>query len=299
MKNKGKRVICTCPECIEKRVIVDNQAIPGDRITQQLRRIHELRAAANRSPEYAKTRNSQARPIGVEDLMDEEADHEEKSRGTTGIAINELLIIQLCSALIVWLNLKASVSRETANTILKALQFILNTALELFQVALLAQGIRVQIPKLRIPRDLRTIYRNYTKEPEIIRTPCCPKCYTLYPSLEKMPDTCTAKVSKKSRRYCKAELWRTQQFGKETKRVPITTFNTQKFESWLEWFLSRKSIEDYLAESYQRPSAADGEEMADLQDSPRWKKLKELGGKYNLVFGLYIDWFNPRSNKMA
>jgi hypothetical protein len=81
--------------------------------------------------------------------------------------------------------------------------------------------------------------------------------------------------------------------------VPITTFNTQKFESWLEWFLSRKSTEDYLAESYQRPAAADGEEMADLQDSPQWKKLKELGDKYNLVFGLYIDWFNPRSNKMA
>jgi hypothetical protein len=196
-----------------------------------------------------------------------------------GIVINDLLIIQLCSALIVWLNLKASVSRETANTILKALQFILNTTLELLQVALIAQGVPVQVPKLRIPKDLRTIYRNYTKEPEIIRTPCCPKCYTLYPSLEKMPEKCTAKVSKKSRIRCKAELWRIQRFGTESKQVPITTFNTQKFESWLEWFLSRKSTEDYLAESYQRPAAADGEEMADLQDSLRWKKLKELGDK--------------------
>ncbi|KAJ7351170.1 hypothetical protein DFH08DRAFT_694595 [Mycena albidolilacea] len=109
-----------------------------------------------------------------------------------------------------------------------------------------------------------------------------------------MPEKCTAKVSKKSRIQCKTELWQTQRFGKESKQVPITTFNTQNFESWLEWFLSRKSTKDYLAESYQRPAAADGEEMADLQDSPRWKKLKELGDKYNLVFGLYIDWFNPR-----
>ncbi|KAJ6467268.1 hypothetical protein C8R45DRAFT_938628 [Mycena sanguinolenta] len=104
---------------------------------------------------------------------------------------------------------------------------------------------------------------------------------------------------KKSRISCKAELWRTQHFGKESKQVPITTFNTQKFESWLEWFLSRKSTEDYLSQSYQRPAAADGEEMSDLQDSPRWKELKALGDKYNLVFGLYIDWFNPRSNKLA
>jgi hypothetical protein len=216
-----------------------------------------------------------------------------------GIAFNDTLIIQLCSALLVWLNLKAGISRETANTILRSLQFILTTALELLQVALIAQGIPVQVPKVKIPRDLRSIYSNYTSEPEILRTPCCPKCYTLYPSLETMPERCTAKVSRKSRISCKAELWRTQHLGKGPKRVPKTTFNTQKFEPWLKWFLSRKSIEDHLASSYHRPAAADGEEMADLQDSPRWKELKNLGDRYNLVFGLYIDWFNPRSNKLA
>jgi hypothetical protein len=42
-----------------------------------------------------------------------------------------------------------------------------------------------------------------------------------------------------------------------------------------------------------------GAEMTDLQDSPRWKELKALGDKYNLVFGLHIYWFNPRSNKLA
>ncbi|KAJ6560760.1 hypothetical protein DFH09DRAFT_1482312, partial [Mycena vulgaris] len=151
----------------------------------------------------------------------------------------------------------------------------------------------------RVPKDLRTIYRNYTTEPELVRTPCCPKCFTLYPTLAKMPETCKAKVSKKSRRLCKAQLWRTQRFGKESKQVPIMTFNTQKFEPWLAWFLSRKSIEDSLAQSYQRPAAPAGAEMLDLQDSPRWKELKAVGDKYNLVFGLYIDWFNPRSNKLA
>ncbi|KAJ6503589.1 hypothetical protein C8R45DRAFT_1070244 [Mycena sanguinolenta] len=294
----SKKVVCTCPECIEHWVTVDDQRIPGARITQQLRRVHELRTAANGSLEYAKPHKSKVRPIGVEEPFDEE-DIKAKSSGSPGIVINDLLIVQLCAALIVWLNLKAGISNETGNTILKALQFILDTALELLQVVLATQGIKVELPKLRIPKDLRTIYCNYTQEPEILRTPCCPKCYTLYSSLETMPQRCTAKVSKKSRISCKAELWRTQRFGKESKQVPITTFNTQKFESWLEWFLSRKSTEDYLSQSYQRPAAADGEEMSDLQDSPRWKELKVLGDKYNLVFGLYIDWFNPRSNKLA
>jgi hypothetical protein len=76
--------------------------------------------------------------------------------------------------------------------------------------------------------------------------------------------------------------------------------NTQEFDSWLEWFLSRKSIEDYLAKTFQSTPAADGEEMHDLQDSPRWKNLKSVGkDKYNLVFGVYIDWFNPRGNRIA
>lgn len=216
------------------------------------------------------------------------------------IVIDSTLIVQLCSALVIWLNLKAGVGRETGNTILKALQLILTTTLELVQLALIAHGVPLQLLQFRIPRDLRTAYRNYTWEPEIVRTPCCPKCYTLYPSLANMPEHCTAKVSKKSRISCKAELWRTQRLGKEYKRVPITTFNTQKFECWLEWFLSRKSIDDALAKAFQRTPAADGEEMHDLQDSPRWKKLKNVGkDKYNLVFGLYIDWFNPRGNKLA
>lgn len=208
--------------------------------------------------------------------------------------------MQLCCALTIWLNLKAGVSRDTANSVLKALQFILSTTLGLLQIALLAHGIPLQLPKLQIPQDIRTAYSNYTREPEIVRTPCCPKCYTLYPSLANMPDLCTAKVSKKSRIRCKAELWRTQRFGKEYKKVPKTTFNTQKFEPWLEWFLSRKTIEDSLEKAFRRTPAGPGEEMCDLQDSPRWKNLKSAGkDKYNLVFGVYIDWFNPRSNRLA
>ena len=68
----GKKVICTCPMCVVKRVVVHGGEIPGDRISQQLRRVHELAATANASPEYKKTRKSKAHPIGVEEFSDEE-----------------------------------------------------------------------------------------------------------------------------------------------------------------------------------------------------------------------------------
>ncbi|KAJ7459003.1 hypothetical protein FB451DRAFT_1563831 [Mycena latifolia] len=157
----GKKVTCTCPVCIEHRVTINGQEIPGRRVTPQQRRVHEIAAVANRVPEYAKARTSQARkshPVGVEELFDEEEDGKNKPRNSSDVVIDGTLIIQLCSSLLVWLNLKAGVSHETANTILKALQFIITAALELLQAALAAQGIPVQIPKLQIPSDIRTIY---------------------------------------------------------------------------------------------------------------------------------------------
>jgi hypothetical protein len=45
------------------------------------------------------------------------------NKSSIGMTIDTALIIQLCSALVIWLNLKAGISRETANTFLKALQF--------------------------------------------------------------------------------------------------------------------------------------------------------------------------------
>ncbi|KAJ3926363.1 MAG: hypothetical protein NXY57DRAFT_1051411 [Lentinula lateritia] len=40
--------------------------------------------------------------------------------------------------------------------------------------------------------------------------------------------------------------------------------------------------------------------MSDIQDSPAWQSLKGfLTSKYHLVFAVYIDWFNPYTNKIA
>jgi hypothetical protein len=40
--------------------------------------------------------------------------------------------------------------------------------------------------------------------------------------------------------------------------------------------------------------------MHDVHDSPAWKDLYAFGpSPYHLIFGLYVDWFNPFTNKIA
>jgi hypothetical protein len=81
----GKKVTCTCPDCLKHHIIIDGQQIPGNRISQQLRRTHELHAAANRSAEYSKPGNSKAHPVGVERFLDEEENVNRTSRGSSGM----------------------------------------------------------------------------------------------------------------------------------------------------------------------------------------------------------------------
>ncbi len=69
-------------------------------------------------------------------------------------------------------------------------------------------------------------------------------------------------------------------------------------------FLSRKVIDDALYETFHqrnnRTHVPFGGDMHDVQDSPAWKDLHNSGDSpHKLTFGLYVDWFNPFTNKIA
>lgn len=69
-------------------------------------------------------------------------------------------------------------------------------------------------------------------------------------------------------------------------------------------FFLEKNIEDSLClTSVQRKWCAFaplGADMTDVQDSPAWKDLHgPEDSPYNLTFGMYVDWFNPYTNKLA
>lgn len=201
---------------------------------------------------------------------------------------------------VVWLHIKAHVSRSVANRALQGIQLILSTMLHLVQASLALSGIHVQLPDITIPKDVRTAYGTYSVDPEIIRTACCPRCFTLYS--QPIPWKCQWKESPRSR-ACNTELWTTQNTQKGPKSIPKCLYSTQSFDSWLHFFLSRQVVEDNLEKTFQQRldhPVAFGANMHDIQDSPAWRDL--YGGfqsSRNLVFGIYIDWFNPFSNKMA
>ena len=213
-------------------------------------------------------------------------------------------IVKLICVLAVWLHVKGGISRSRANIILQAVQLIVSAVISLLELSLLAAGITVNIPALKVPRDVRTAYRHYFSEPAIDRTVCCPKCFSIFlGNYADMPRKCTWRSSPRSR-PCNTELWEKQNTQKGKKWVPRCLYTTQSFDDWLQFFLSRKSVEDSLClTSTQRKARAFaplGADMTDVQDSPAWKDLHgPEDSPYNLSFGMYIDWFNPYTNKLA
>jgi len=53
--------------------------------------------------------------------------------------------------LIVWLHIRAGVSRSVANRILHAIQLILSTTLHLIEAALSSSGINISLSKIVLP----------------------------------------------------------------------------------------------------------------------------------------------------
>lgn len=294
-------VICTCSYCRTKQVIINGVSQPGCSVSASTRLDHEKKAAKvfqaavkPQSQSPVKPSHSIEKATGLLQISELQCTGIDPY---TELTLDTSSIVNLCCTLVIWLNLKVGVSREAANIILKAIHFILSTIFNLLQVALALNGIHIKLPEIQIPHDLRTAYCIHSSDPDIIRTSCCPKCYTIYTGT--IPLHCSWRESPRAR-VCNSELWRLQQFGKNPRSVPKTLYNTQNFESWLHFFLSRRSVEDHLESAFLRTPAAFGQEMHDLQDSPAWKDLQDfLSHRYHLVFGLYIDWFNPYTNKIA
>ncbi|KAJ6589564.1 hypothetical protein B0H19DRAFT_1058567 [Mycena capillaripes] len=209
------RAICVCSSCRKHTVIIDGTPQPGKKVHPQTRKEH----------------------------MFENSDINENEQATQD-SEQAALVVQLCCLLAIWLHAGAGFSHDTVNVVLKALQFIIAITLQLVQASLAAQGISAKIPSVKIPADIRTVHKKYKLEPEILRTACCPKCYTIYEgTVQDMPSRCT---------------------GKGLKDVPHTFFNTQKFESWLEFFLSQRVIEDHLETAFNWRAPPLGEPINDL-----------------------------------
>lgn len=210
-------------------------------------------------------------------------------------------VFELCCLVVAWLSLRAGVSREAANRISKAIHFIIFTIVGLIQIALAPMGIKATLSrKINIPADIRTIYTHLQLEPEILRVICCPQCFKQY-ATGVVPLRCTWRRSPRSR-PCGADLYVARQTRNGLNRVPKCLYTSQSFDSWLVFLLSRHQIDDCLRQTFAKlqnpfnPTAR----MHDIHDSPAWYSFRPfLQSCYHLVFAMYIDWFNPFTNKIA
>ncbi len=148
---------------------------------------------------------------------------------------------------------------------------------------------------LLAPEDSRTAISHLGIDPIIRGTLCCPTYLSLYP-----PDamTCMKKVSNQSK-ACNTELWTNRMTADGPCLVPKHHFYTQSLLEWLKSFLLHPGIEDLIDLSYQYTPNLHA--MDCLWDSPAWQ---DLPGQFsrtpgNLTFNIYIDWFNPFTNKIA
>ena len=151
-------------------------------------------------------------------------------------------LFTLVSTLAVWLHLKCGLSRVATNQVLRVLGLLIGVAINFGVLVIRAQipdSVISPMPVPQIPQDVRTAISALSLEPKIIRSVCCPKCYTKY-SLSSLPEICLQRETPRSRK-CNEPLWTTRS-ARGPRRVPRCLYSTQDFDSWLEFFLSRPGI---------------------------------------------------------
>ena len=174
-----------------------------------------------------------------------------------------------------------------------------------------------------IPLDVRTAIASLGVEPDIIRYASCPQCSAVYPpdpnNLDRpYPSRCT--LAEPGASACgsplvekKAKLPKRK--GERARDVfkPIRNYAYRSFTSWLADMFSRSDFESLVVSSWdQRTSAPESCPPSDgcwedIMQSPALRTFLgpdkktlysvQKNGEVHLVFSLFVDWFNPFSNK--
>ncbi len=207
------------------------------------------------------------------------------------------------ATLAAWLYVGCGLSRDSTGRVLKFLDMLLNLAINFGCLlsqsspsSIISPPINTLNPKHHFPRDVRFAMSTLLIEPTILRSICCPRCFSKY-TLNSLPETCSYRESARSK-ICGEELWTIRTTRGGPRVVPRRLYSTQDFVSWLEYFLSCPGIEDLIDRSYNHQPSPDN--MRTVWDSPAWHSLGAFTTtRGNLTFTYFIDWFNPLTNKIA
>ncbi|KAH8804155.1 hypothetical protein DL96DRAFT_1474600, partial [Flagelloscypha sp. PMI_526] len=217
---------------------------------------------------------------------------------------------ELVMLLVAFITLRGCLGRDNANALLRGLAFIFDLAIAILSIPFQTAGFQIQLPQSSIYKDIRTIYQHRELDAKLIATPCCPKCFRMNPrGTIGRSNQCPFKRSPHSA-ACGTNLikWKRAARGMSatipsSKPIPTAYYISQSFEAWICWMLVCPHIEDNLIKTTERTRRATGplSRMNDVQDSPAWFEQKPwlTKGGYRLIFSIFIDWFNPYTNKIA
>lgn len=217
----------------------------------------------------------------------------------------------------------SGVNRDTANLVLVMLRTVLvgafircsqpATSITRSQFSIDQQAILDSIP-----RDVRTAISRLNLEPSIIRYATCPSCCQIYPPDPSRPDDpyphhCTYTETDKP--VCGARLVRSvtsqntqKAHGPRITHTPCRPYPYRKVISWIGGMFARTALEVVMGDAWKDAVSSAADRWTDIIQAPAMRNFlgptrerfsKQHGTDVHLVFGLFIDWFNPGGNKKA
>jgi hypothetical protein len=152
----------------------------------------------------------------------------------------QVLITFMCT-IAIWLYLHCGLSHANIDHLMKVIHLLIALAINFG--CLLLQIQHCDLARLTPPpippilHDVHTAITKLSLDPKIIRSICCPQCYSKY-SLDHLPEICSWQKTARSQ-PCGARLWTTRSTPSGPHYVPCRLYSSQDFVSWLEFFLSQ------------------------------------------------------------
>ncbi|MBW0551527.1 hypothetical protein O181_091242 [Austropuccinia psidii MF-1] len=186
--------------------------------------------------------------------------------------------------------------------------------LQLFKVC--QDNVKSQNFALKFPKDVRTIIKKLNLNPQLQQHILCPRCYCLY-DLEIAPSDCgyqefpqalpcgeylfISPIINPFPEIQRLSQHHPQSFHFLTKRKPHSIYIHQNLSCWLKWFVPQ--VEDAI-ELWNQQTNSQKVPISDYQHSKACNELypkspTSQDSAMPLAFSLFVEWFNPLSNKLA
>ncbi|MBW0506696.1 hypothetical protein O181_046411 [Austropuccinia psidii MF-1] len=314
--------LCQCPRCHSNLITcADGTVLRGKYLSKRNKQKHmaEFRkhtrlsltsfdSAASQATDPATINPKSPSSISSE-INEVSSTHPDLSSGDELVA-EPTSVALMVSIFIDWLHIFCNISKENCRS---ARNFLL-------QIVLASQN--TPSTSFTLAQDPRTLIKIALPDFKIRKTVYCTNCYSLYPTID-IPWKCTYKETTRCS-PCDNDLFCTQSSFRSVQSkgssmlhpyrmttndlahisIPRGYYVTQSMDSWIRWFLAFEGIEDAIESWAQEVHSSSDETIGDIQKGTGWKELSwastsETGSTLNLCFSLFVDWFNPRNNKLA